>query len=119
MEIIERKMNAAKDTMILSTHLFKSAAVLELGRDFIFQQDNDPKHTTKITMKWVKDNGISVLQWPVTQPKSYWKSVENFEVKGTSKDPKNIKELEKACKEEWLKLPASACKKRVGSYERV
>ena len=30
----------------------------------IFQQDNDPKHTSKKATKWFEDNDIQVLPWP-------------------------------------------------------
>ncbi|KAI3360341.1 hypothetical protein L3Q82_014656 [Scortum barcoo] len=43
------KMNAAMYRDILDENLLQSALDLRLGRRFIFQQDNDPKHTAKIT----------------------------------------------------------------------
>lgn len=69
-EIIEGRMNEAKYTNILSTHLLKSANDLGLDRNFVFQQDNDPKHTAKLTKKWFEDNDISVLDWPSPRPQS-------------------------------------------------
>jgi hypothetical protein len=44
---IEGKMNSAKNREILDENLLRSAQDLRLGRRFIFQQDNNPKHTTK------------------------------------------------------------------------
>jgi hypothetical protein len=44
---IEGKMNGAKYREILDENLPQSAQDLRLGRRFTFQQDNDPKHTTK------------------------------------------------------------------------
>jgi hypothetical protein len=26
--------------------------------------DNDPKHTSKVIAKWLKDNKVNVLEWP-------------------------------------------------------
>ncbi len=46
---IKGKMNAAKYRDILDENLLQSAQDLRLGRRFTFQQDNDPKHTAKIT----------------------------------------------------------------------
>lgn len=27
--------------------------------------DNDPKHTAKLATKWLKDNKVNVLEWPL------------------------------------------------------
>jgi len=40
-----------------------------LDRDeVVFQQDNDPKHTSRLASKWFSDNEIEVLQWPPQSP---------------------------------------------------
>jgi transposase len=26
--------------------------------------DNDPKHTSKVVAKWLKDNKVKILEWP-------------------------------------------------------
>jgi transposase len=36
--------------------------------DFIFQHDNDRKHTSRKTTKWLSDRGVSVLEWPAQSP---------------------------------------------------
>ena len=30
--------------------------------------DNDPKHTSKVVVKWLKDNKVKVLEWPSQSP---------------------------------------------------
>ena len=37
---------------------------LQLGRKYVFQMDNDPKHTSKFVAKWLKVNKVKVLDWP-------------------------------------------------------
>ena len=49
---------------ILKQHLKTSARKLKLGHKWVFQMDNDPKHTSKVVAKWLKDNKVKVLEWP-------------------------------------------------------
>uniref|UniRef100_A0AAZ3RIZ3 Uncharacterized protein n=1 Tax=Oncorhynchus tshawytscha TaxID=74940 RepID=A0AAZ3RIZ3_ONCTS len=58
---IEGKMKEAKYREILDDNLLQD---LRLGRRFTFQQDNDPKHTTKTTRVWLQDKSLNVLEWP-------------------------------------------------------
>ncbi|CDQ97101.1 unnamed protein product [Oncorhynchus mykiss] len=50
---------------ILKQHLKTS---LKLGRKWVFQMDNDPKHTSKVVAKWLKDNKVKVLELPSQSP---------------------------------------------------
>jgi hypothetical protein len=57
------KMRKENYVDILMQH-FKSVRKLKLGRKCIFQMDNDPKHTSNVVAKWLKDNIVKVLEWP-------------------------------------------------------
>src|SRR4029434_1027046 len=45
-------MDSIKYQQILNENLTASARKLKMGRGWTFQQDNDPKHTSKSTQKW-------------------------------------------------------------------
>ena len=62
--VIDGKINAPKYKQILQENLMSSVESLELPSDYIFQQDNDLKHTAKSTKKWLSENNVNVLQWP-------------------------------------------------------
>ena len=51
---------------ILKKHLKTSVRELKLGCKWVFQMDNDPKHTSKVVAKWLRGNKVKVLEWSVT-----------------------------------------------------
>ena len=53
---------------ILGENLLPSARALKMGRGWVFQHDNDPKHTAKATKEWLKKKHIKVLEWPSQSP---------------------------------------------------
>uniref|UniRef100_A0AAZ3SMK3 Tc1-like transposase DDE domain-containing protein n=1 Tax=Oncorhynchus tshawytscha TaxID=74940 RepID=A0AAZ3SMK3_ONCTS len=61
---IEGKMNRE----ILDENLLQSAQDLRLVRRFTFQQDNNPKHTTRTTQEWLLEKSLNVLEWPSQSP---------------------------------------------------
>jgi hypothetical protein len=61
---IDGCMRKEKDVDILKQHLRTSVRKLKLGRKWVFQMDNDPKHTSKVVAKLLKDNKVKVLEWP-------------------------------------------------------
>ena len=65
---IEGMMNGTEYREIHEGHLFQSSRDLRLGQKFTFQQDNDPKHTAKATLKCFKGKHLNVLEWPSQIP---------------------------------------------------
>ncbi|KAI3353890.1 hypothetical protein L3Q82_005098 [Scortum barcoo] len=96
---IEGKMNAAMYRDILDENLLQSALDLRLGRRFIFQQDNDPKHTAKISKEWLQDN--SYKRHLSTTSNSQTPNSTMAKTKELSKDTRNkIVDLHQAGKTE-------------------
>ncbi len=94
--------------------------VLRLGRRFTFQQDNDPKHTAKITKEWLHNNSVTVLEWPSKSPdlnpiEHLWR---DLKMSVHQRLPSNLTELERICKEEWQRIPKSRCEKLVASFPK-
>ncbi|KAL0194239.1 hypothetical protein M9458_012535 [Cirrhinus mrigala] len=118
---IEGKMNAAKyRDSILDENLLQSAQDLRLGRRFTFQQDNDPKHTAKITKEWLHNNSVTILEWPSRSPElnpieHLWRDIKMAVHQHL---PSNLTELERICKEEWQRIPKSRCEKLVASFPK-
>ena len=68
LEFIDETMNADLYNNILKRNLKSSAKSLRLGNSFLFQEDNDLKHTAKKTKTFFDENGINVLEWPPQSP---------------------------------------------------
>ncbi|KAG2465422.1 TCB1 transposase, partial [Polypterus senegalus] len=117
---IKRKMTAAMYRDILGENLLQSALDLRLGRQFILQQDNDPKHTARISKKWLQDKSVNVLEWPSQSPdlnpiEHLWR---DLKIAVHRRFSSNLMELERCCKEALVKLAKDRCAKLVASYSK-
>ncbi len=45
-----------------------SVRALKMGRGWVFQHDNDPKHTARATKEWLRKKHLKVLEWPSQSP---------------------------------------------------
>ena len=62
-----------------------------------FQQDNDPKHTSRIARKWLETNSVEVLEWSVQSTdlnpiKYLWKYLKK-KFTWHETEPRGIREL--------------------------
>ncbi len=60
-------MNSEVCRDILSAQIQSNGAKL-IGRRFIVQMDDDPKHTAKATQEFLKVKKCNTLQWPSQSP---------------------------------------------------
>jgi len=104
---------------ILTSEMLPSAQTL-IGRNYIFQRDNDPKHTSKIVKEFLAQKKVRVLDWPAMSPdlnpiEQIWQLLK---VKVKARNPSGIPALKTIIQEEWNKIAAPVCEKYVNSMTR-
>ncbi len=105
---------------ILSENLLPSARALKMKCGWVFQHDNDPKHTARATKEWLRKKHFKVLEWPSQSPdlnpiENLWRELK---VRVAQRKPQNITALEEICMEEWAKIPATVCENLVKTYRK-
>ena len=117
-QIIDGTMTGAVYVDILSRNLFESVSEMGLS-SYIFQQDNDPKHTSRLAKEFFIENNITVLDWPAQSPdlnpiEHLWAYIK---LKVAERMPKNLGELKRFIIEEWKAIPKEICQKYALSFK--
>lgn len=117
---VEGRMNALQYQEILEESLLPSVEKLKMGRRWILQQDNDPKHKAKSTEKWFQKKKVKVLPWPSQSPdlnliENLWIDLKRAVHK---RRPSNLVELEAICHEEWSNIEPARIQKLIKAYPK-
>lgn len=86
----------------------------------LFQQDNDPKHKSKVVAAWFKEHKIEVMVWPAQSPdlnpiENLWQIVDN---KIRKRRFTNLAQMFEIIEEEWDRIPRETLTKLVQSMPR-
>ncbi|KAG1253125.1 hypothetical protein G6F68_011477 [Rhizopus microsporus] len=112
-------MDSATYQHILGTTLKDSVDYYGINwSSWYFQQDNDPKHKSKSTLKWLQDNRVNVISdWPAQSPdlnpmEHIWRQLKlNLSLYKTH--AKNTQELWERIEKEWNKFDKDLCCKYI------
>ena len=122
LELFTENLNAQKMLQIYERGLLRSAEKV-LGannKDWILQENNDPKHRSHLSTSWKAENGITTLDWPSQSPdanpkEDVWSVVKR---KLAGRRAFTLKQLFRRIKEVWRSLPTEYAEKLVESMPR-
>jgi transposase len=102
---------------ILKTCLLKSAREFWKNESWWFQQDNDPKHSSRLVQDWLHCHGINCIEWPPYSPdlnpiENLWA---NLKKRVEQLHPTTTQQLSTAVKTAWLQTQQTYCAKLVAS----
>lgn len=106
---IDERLNSNIYCDILQDHLASSITYYGgIFDNYIFQQDNDPKHTSATTRNWLESNRIQTLDWPPQSPdlnpiENLWAHLKR-RLESFDSPPESMYDLWSRMEAEWNKI---------------
>jgi transposase len=120
---VEGRMDAEQYVAILEQGLLQSMEESGIPQDdIIFQQDNDPKHTSRRAQRWFEEQDIKLLDWPAQSPdlnpiEHTWNHLKKC-LSGYPSAPTGVHQLWERVEEQWGEISVEECQKWIESMPR-
>ena len=120
---VEGRMDAEQYMVILEEGLLQSMKESGIPEDdIIFQQDNDPKHTSRRAQKWFEEQDIKFLDWPAQSPdlnliEHTWNHIKRS-LSSYKSASIGVHQLWERVVVEWGKISVEECQKWIDSMPR-
>ena len=119
--IFEGKMNAPLFCQVLESGLYPFLQS-KFPDGHRFQQDNDPKHTSRMAKQWMEDHNVNWWHTPPESPdlnpiENLWHELKEY-VRRVKK-PSNKEELIEAIREFWSRVDVEKCQRYISHLRKV
>lgn len=120
---VEGRMDSKQYVSILEGGLMESVEKLDMDEgNFYFQQDNDPKHTSKKAYAFFVQHDINCLDWPSQSPdlnpiEHLWEHIKR-QLHSYPTPPSSLHQIWERLAEEWNKIPPETCQNLIMSMPR-
>lgn len=117
LQFITQKIDSKEYLNMLERSINEFEALL--GKNFEFQQDNAPVHTSEKCKKWFRDNNIKLIDWPAHSPDM--NPIENLwgilarDVYKNGRQFENVEQLKMQILHSWTSIKHETLRKLVNS----